>query len=829
MPKAAIIVESPAKIRTIQRYVGPGFTIHASLGHVRDLPQTGLGVDVEQGFAPQYEIIPRARKVIAQLKKALKDADEVYLATDPDREGEAIAWHLAQALGLRSPRRMRFNEITAGAVREALAQAGEINPQLVDAQQARRVLDRLVGYLISPVLWRRIKGKGRGSLSAGRVQSVALRLVCDREREIAAFQAQEYWTVGATLTPEERETPFTARLVTRDGEKLELVSEEQALPVVEELRRQSYRVAGVEKKRRSRNPYPPFITSTLQQEAARRLRFSTRKTMLVAQQLYEGVELPEGTVALITYMRTDSTRVAQVAQDEARAFISGTYGQDYVGPGVRGKKVKAAQEAHEAIRPTEVIRSPERVAAHLTPDQAALYEVIWKRFVASQMAPAALDVTTVEVAAGPYGLRATGSVVVFPGFLTLYEEQREEDNGNAAEGEEGLLPPLSADEALRLIELSPEQHFTKPPPRYSEASLVRALEEHGIGRPSTYSPIIETLRQRKYVYMEKRRFIPTPLGFVVCDFLVEHFPRVMDVEFTARVEQDLDTIEQGERRSADLLAEFYGPLLEWINQAQEAGPKVLDEKCPECGQPLLERVSLRGKFAGCSGYPECTYVRDLADVPAAAAPAPEPVDEACPECGSQLVRRVARGRPFLGCSAYPKCSYTRSVDEEGEPLSTPKAIPTEIPCEQCGRPLVARHGRRGAFLGCSGFPKCRFTRNLTEAEAQELGVEVSTSSPAAAEETDVTCDRCGRPMLIRSGRRGRFLGCSGYPQCRNIQSLPGGEDRPAPRPLEEQCPECGKQLVVRSGRRGAFVGCSGYPKCRYVRDLSPEEAATGSG
>lgn len=820
MAKHAVIVESPAKTRTLERFLGSDYKCLASMGHVRDLPRKELGVDIDSNFRPHYEVIPSAKKVLSGLRKALKDVDTVYLASDPDREGEAIGWHLAQALKLKNVRRIRFNEITQTAVQEALENANEIDMDRVDAQQARRVLDRLVGYLISPVLWKRIK-TGSQALSAGRVQSVALRMIVDREREIAAFEAEEYWTIEASLTPVDRDAQFRAELQTRDGEKVDLHTQEEADEVAAGLREAEYSISDISRQTRRRNPAPPFITSTLQQQASRQLRFSARKTMAVAQQLYEGIDLPEGMTALITYMRTDSTRIADSARQEAAAFIKGKFGADYVGTRKAGEaKRKGVQDAHEAIRPTDVGREPESIKGYLTDDQFRLYELIWRRFVASQMAAAVFDITTADITAGRYGLRASGSVPVFAGYRSVYEETKleEEPDKNGAE-----LPELNVGEALKLLELSPEQHFTKPPPRFTEASLVRALEENGIGRPSTYSDIIETLRQRKYAYMQKRAFVPTRLGVVVCDYLVEHFPQVMDVQFTARVEADLDTVERGEQDWVQLVREFYGPLSTWIEDAETAPPKRLDEPCPECGGELVERYSASGRFAGCENFPKCEYTRDL-DSGVPEPEVPDLDDEECPECGQPLAVKQGPRGAFIGCTGYPKCRYTRPIDDDGK---KPPAIETDILCEECGQPLKIRTGKRGPFLGCSGFPKCRFTRNLTAEEAERFSVPSAQTQPDASEAgppPDAKCPECGAPMVVRSGRRGQFLGCSRYPQCRGTLQLDGSpstrQSRTPPEPTGEDCPECGKPLVARSGRRGKFIGCSGYPKCRYVRDFS---------
>ncbi len=729
MGKKAIIVESPTKTRTLGRILGDEYKLLSSKGHVRDLPGKGLGVDIEHDFAPEYVSDDRQRKVLQQLKKQLAKVDVVYLASDPDREGEAIAWHLAQALDLPEAKRLEFHEITAEAVLAALEHPREIDQHRVDAQQARRILDRLVGYRISPLLWKKIGGGGRGALSAGRVQSVALRLICEREREIAAFIAQEYWSIAATLSPQEQpEAIFEAEVKSRDDEPLIPEDKEQALVknaeqatvFVEELKQQQYIVTEVERKTRQRKPYPPFITSTLQRVAAGALHFSARKTMQIAQQLYEGVAIGEDTTGLITYMRTDSTRVAASAQNQARAFIEQNWGKDYVGPGARGKKVKRAQEAHECIRPTSVLHEPNTIKPHLTKDQAALYELIWRQFVASQMKPAVYEQVTVVIEAGPYKLGATASRVKFPGFLKVLPDSTGDDE------EFYKLSALAERQALALHELNPEQHFTQPPPRYSEGSLVAALEQSGIGRPSTYATIIETLRQRKYVQMQKRSFVPTRLGMTVTDFLVERFPEIMDVEFTAHVEEDLDKVERADGDWVALLREFHAGFAEQLEKAAQAPLKTLEgRKCPKCGGQLYERFSVFGKFAGCENYdnPEvkCDYTEDLLEdvLPRRE---PEEIGEKCPECGGALLKRTGRRGEFIGCSNYPECKYTRPLDSAGTKTPKRQAIPTDLPCEKegCTGHLVLRYGRRGPFLGCSNYPKCRFTRNVTADEREQI-------------------------------------------------------------------------------------------------------------
>ncbi len=743
MAKKAIIVESPTKTRTLGRFLGKEYLLLASKGHVRDLPPKDLAVDVEHDFAPRYEVIPRQRKTLKELRQALQGIDEVYLASDPDREGEAIAWHLAHALGLCDAKRIEFNEITEPAVREALQHPREIDMHLVEAQQARRVLDRLVGYEISPLLWRSIGRTASGGLSAGRVQSVALRLIVDREREIQVFVPEEYWSLQATLTPEDRHHPFTADLKEKHGEKIRIGSEAEAQATVADLEQQAYRVGKFEESDRRRNPQPPFITSTLQRAAASELGFSASKTMRVAQALYEGVEIDGETVGLITYMRTDSTRVAAPARQQAVRLINERFGADYVGPGVRGKTAKGAQEAHECIRPTSVLRTPEALTSALDRDQARLYDLIWRRFVASQMAPARYHQRGADILAGPYLLRATSSELAFPGFLAVLPDKDKEDANQ--------VPPLTVDQPLHLLGLKPEQHFTQPPPRYNEASLVQALEEKGIGRPSTYAPTIETLRTREYVRMEKRNFVPTRLGLAVCDYLMDHFPGIMDVEFTARMEQDLDTVEQGEQDWVALLRGFYAPLQERLAAVKAAGDVFLEgETCPDCGGRLRIRYSAYGKFAGCENYPTCPYKRDLSGLPQTESSEPEALDDPCPECGGRLLLRESRFGKFAGCENYPQCKYTHDLSDRPR-RAAPKEL--EEKCPQCGAPLVERRSKRGPFVGCGAYPQCRY-------------IQGSSGSRAKSVPTDLPCERCGKSLVLRHSRRGPFLGCSGYPKCR---------------------------------------------------------------
>ena len=653
------------------------------MGHIRDLPENKLGVDVENDFAPQYRILPGKGKIIKEIKAAAKVAGRIYLATDPDREGEAISWHLIKAAGLKNPNlgRVIFHEITKPAITKALKHPGEINLKLVNAQQARRIIDRLVGYKISPLLWRKVK---RG-LSAGRVQSAALRMIVEREREIESFTSQEYWTISAQLRRTTQELSFTARLV-----NCELPSQAEAEKVCRELEESDFKVAQVERKTTSRQPVPPFITSTLQQEAWRKLRFSASHTMTIAQQLYEGLPLGgEEAVGLITYMRTDSTRLSSQAISEARAYIRENYGPEFVPPSPRlfTKKVKGAQEAHEAIRPTSIRRQPEMIKPYLSADQFKLYELIWKRMLASQMAAANLESTIVDIEARSpkaeraYFLQARSTKVSFPGFLVLYAEGKDEEEGEEA----GLpLPELEDGESLLLLALLPEQHFTKPPPRYTEATLIKALEQNGIGRPSTYAPIISTLLQRGYVRKERGHFKPEELGIIVTNLLEEHFPEVVDLSFTAQIEKKLDEIAWGKREWIPTLYEFYQPFSETLERASSAMQRVklpvkaTDEVCELCGRPMVIRQGRYGSFLACSGYPECRNTRPL------------PIEAHCPRCGARLIeRRSRKGRTFYGCSNYPKCNF--SVKSKPLPQACPHCQGLLIPvssktakCLDCG-------------------------------------------------------------------------------------------------------------------------------------------------
>jgi DNA topoisomerase-1 len=848
--KNLVIVESPAKAKTIHKYLGPDFEVAASKGHVRDLPNKQFGIDIENGWVPTYRPLQDRKEVITALKKQAAKAEAVYLAPDPDREGEAIAWHLREALGLQDDRvrRVTFNEITKRAIQDAFAHPGVIDMDRVAAQEARRFLDRVVGYKLSPLLRLKV-AKG---LSAGRVQSVAVRLIVEREREIQKFVPEEYWKITAVLAPEgavkieakpkkasaepkgaldqngkadSGASPvvppgaFLAELAEWQGKKVQVSNGAQASEIVAALQDATYAIAKVEQKERLEKPSPPFTTSTLQQQASTRLHFSAKRTMMLAQRLYEGVELGgEGSVGLITYMRTDSTRVSEEALNSCRQHIGAAYGPSYLPPAAnRYRSGKTAQEAHEAIRPTDLSHTPERVAPHLPHDQLRLYTLIFNRFVASQMTPAVFAVTNVEIRAADGLFKAQGKVLKFDGYRRVLPP--------GGKQEDALLPLLQEKQILELLELVPTQHFTQPPPRYSEASLVRSLEKEGIGRPSTYAAIISKIQERGYVEQKERRFYATQLGMVVTDLLVEHFPKVMDLKFTGHMEEELDLIEARKAARDDVLTEFWEPFRQALEVAKTKMQSVkgveTEEKCPQCSKTLVIRYSKKtgSKFLGCSGYPECSYTKPSEGE---AREAPVPTEHKCPTCGKPMLQRMGSRGPFLGCSGYPECRTTMNFDNEGKPVLASR--PTEHTCDKCGKPMVLREGPRGPFLACTGYPKCR---NAKDADAE--------GNPLKPIETGIQCEKCGASMAVKRGPRGPFLGCSAYPRCRSTKpipkelkehikaTMPAPTKKPTPEVVvSETCPECGASMKLRSSRRGYFLGCSKYPKCRGTREASPE-------
>ncbi len=745
VPEGLIIVESPAKARTLKRFLGDRFDVRASMGHVRDLPDRELGVDVDAGFKPHYEVVEDRQKTITDLRAAVKKESSVILASDPDREGEAIAWHLAEVLHLRSPKRIEFHEITNEAVQRALAEPREIDMRLVNAQQARRVVDRLVGFRLSPFLWSKVQT----GIGAGRVSSVALRLVIDREEEIRKFVPVESWTIDAELSKTAAPEHFLARLNRakgaargEDDAKLEVKTKDEADELLRKLEGASYRVLEVEKKRRTKSSYLPYITSTLQQDASSRLRFRPRNTMRIAQHLYEGIELgSEGSTGLITYMRTDSTRISDEAERRVRAYIGGKHGSNYVGGPRTAKSAPGAQDAHEAIRPTDVNRTPESIREHLSAEQFKLYDLIWRRFVASRMAAAVYDQTQVEIEAAEYIFRATGSVLAFDGFYAVWPRDEDKDTAD--------LPELTQGDVLDFHGLKPEQHFSQPPPRYTEATLIKELEARGIGRPSTYAPIVETItKDHGYVEIKERRLHPTAIGEAVNSIVVDRFKVISDDDYTATLEKRLDQVESGKEEWVPVVSGFYGPLQQMLSAAQEAMPAETDEVCPECHEGhLVHKASRFGPFLGCSRYPKCKYRRALTVNGEAAQP--KLLDEACPECGRPLQLRTGRFGEFVGCSGYPECKYIKKENNGA-------AKPTGQKCPQCGEgELVERTGRFGPFVACSRYPECKYRANVGKDGKAKEGPKV----------LDEPCPICGKPLVERRGRYGLFKSCSDYPAC----------------------------------------------------------------
>jgi len=927
-----VIVESPTKAKTINRYLGPGYTVMASMGHVRDLPPNDLGVDIENNFEPVYQILADKKKVVADLKKAAGKAGTVFLATDMDREGEAIAWHLLQGLDLdpRHTHRVVFNEITKSAIATAFANPHELDLDKIKAQQARRLLDRIVGYQLSPLLQAKI---GRG-LSAGRVQSVAVRLIVEREREIRAFVPEESWRVFACFAtdPAEAESHrkawakfhaksshgqegrtnkernawlskhgcLHAELVKLRGKEFNVKDVSEVRPVAEALgfvlekvveqpwteysskglktvvlegrtepkAGPAFRVQDIQTRRTTARSSAPFTTATLQQAASSSLGFAPSRTMRVAQQLYEGVDLggSEGQVGLITYMRTDSTNLSRDSVEAVRHLIQSQYGAAYLpaSPNLFSK-AKRAQEAHEAIRPSEASRSPEAVRGHLSAEQLKLYDLIWRRFVACQMTPAQWDSTSILIAAdtacGEAVFRTSGRRLVFDGYLRVM---------GASDTAETVLPEIKPGSEASLLELSPKQQYTSPPSRYSEASLIKKMEAEGIGRPSTYAAVIQTIQDRGYVDLVEKQLRPTARGEVVTEKLVEHFPTVMDVKFTSYMEEELDKIEEAHLEWVHVLNEFYGPFKESLDRAQvsmePARAEPSDYTCPKCSKAMVYRLGKNGRFLSCTGYPECKAAmsidaegKPIADVVA---------DEPCAVCGNVMVLKTSRLGPFLGCASYPDCRNTLPCDDTGTPLR--KIQPEDIreTCDECHSAMAVKFARGRSFLGCTGYPKCKATKPMPS------GIYVERPKP---EEAGVGCDKCGRPMVKRKGRRGPFLSCSGFPRCRNAMPLEKldylrglaeeGKIPSAPpetngrngraksarakgvkvdvaslgnppsgfawtrtgRPVVEtwpedslKCPDCGREMAAKTGRFGPYFGCSGYPKCSFVANLRGE-------
>ena len=694
MAKNLVIVESPAKAKTLEKFLGKDYSVAASGGHIRDLPKKNIGINIKKNFEPKYQIIKGKEIAVEALVSAAKKAKMVFLAPDPDREGEAIAWHLAAILGIKDKdkiKRVEFNEITKNAVIHAIENPRDIDMKRVDAQQARRILDRIVGYKLSPLLWKKI----RKGLSAGRVQSVAVRLICEREALIKKFVPQEYWSIVANLSANEK--AFAAKLFSKADEKVNIPNKEAADGILKEINSNDFVITKIVKKEQRRNPSAPFITSTLQQESYRKLGFSTKKTMVLAQQLYEGIELEKGvTTGLISYMRTDSTRIAVEAQNEARALIEKEYGAKYLPKEPKIYKAKKqAQDAHEAIRPTYFENKPSEIAGSLSPDQLKLYTLIWNRFLASQMESAILDQTAVDVSVGDYIFRANGSIIKFDGFIAVYMEGHDEDEEDE---KEGLLPEMSEGQKLKLLSIDPNQHFTQPPPRYTEASLVKELEQKGIGRPSTYSPIIATVQDRGYVEKEGRMLKPTELGVTVNEQLVKHFPVIMDPEFTAHMEDDLDKILEGTLNWVEVIREFYEPFEKTLKEAETGMEKIkkeimTEEKCEKCGKQMMIRSGRFGDFLACSGYPQCKTIKPLPGSPEA-----QEVKEVCDKCGKPMVFKKSRFGSFLACSGYPDCKNKKPI-----------LNPIGIKCPECGGDIMERSMWGKIYFSCSNYPKCKFS------------------------------------------------------------------------------------------------------------------------
>ncbi|HLF83294.1 MAG TPA: type I DNA topoisomerase [Blastocatellia bacterium] len=820
MSKALVVVESPSKAKTINKYLGAGYKVLASVGHIKDLPKKGIGIDFDNNFEPTYEVIPGKEKVIRELKAAAKDADTIYVATDPDREGEAIGWHIKEELegrgkSRKTVRRVMFNEITKTAIQESFKNPIDIDENLVNAQQARRLLDRIVGYQVSPLLWDKV----RRGLSAGRVQSVAVRLVVEREREIEAFNSTEYWTIianlGAKLPP-----AFDARLLRIDdksvkasdfGEELKaseihIKEEKQAKDLVAAIELQQFIVDSVATKEKKRNPVPPFITSKLQQEASRKLRLPVKKTMHLAQRLYEGIEIgDEGLVGLITYMRTDSTRVADSALAEVRDLITTQFGPEYLPEkAVFYRSKKGAQDAHEAIRPTSAMRTPDSVASFLSKDELALYKLIWQRFVASQMMPALLDQTTIDIGAGPrYLFRATGSVIKFNGFLAVYEEGKDEKDPEDEE-QAHKLPLVQEGERLALNSLVDEQHFTEPPPRYTEATLVKALEEKGIGRPSTYASIMTVIQDREYAQRKEGRFYPTELGIIVNDLLVESFDDLFNVEYTAHMEEELDEIEDGKMVWTEALAEFYEKFTKDLDIAKlhmrdvKRQEIITDEKCENCGSPMAKKFGRFGEFLACTNYPECKTTRDIpkAHDEAGEEAHAEAAEEICDNCGRPMAMKRGRFGQFLACTGYPECKTTRKIQKGGK-FAAPDVMLEEL-CPKCGKQMVLKQGRYGPFTACSDYPKCKYIKQET------IGV---------------SCPECGAgELVVKKSKRGAFYGCGNYPTCKFTLW-----DKPVP----QSCPECSARFLVekikKDGSRELQCRAEGCKYKEILPDLEPEK------
>ena len=788
MSKTLVVVESPSKAKTIQKYLGKEYVVRASFGHVRDLPEKEMGIELDNQFKPKYEVLKEKVKITKELQGEAAQATRVILASDPDREGEAIAWHLSALLEKKCSdiKRAKFNEITEEAIKEAVRRASEIDLKLVNSQQARRLLDRIVGYKLSPWLSNVLSGK----LSAGRVQSVSLKIICDRDAEVKGFKAEEYWKIIAQLTPLNSSEMFEAELYQIGQEKTSIPNGALAEKIVEALKPETFIVSGLSKKERKRAALPPFITSTLQQEAVRKLRWDSKKVMKVAQELYEGVELAAGALhGLITYMRTDSTRVSEDFQKTTLSFIEKKWGKAYSPSPPNIYKTKgAAQDAHEAVRPTDASREPGEIKRYLTDDQHSLYKLIWERYVASQMSAAVYNTVAVNISAGKHLFKANGYSVKFDGFMILYVEDRDVEEGeDKVEEREKKLPTLEEKEALKVKKMDPRQKFTQPPPKFSEATLIKELERLGVGRPSTYAAIVSTLKDRGYVEIKKHKFEPTQLGVDIVKTLTTHFPEIMDAHFTAGMEEQLDLIAEGKENWVKVMGEFYTPFIAALKAATiSAGGSSKESSgvaCPNCGMGMAQKQGKYGPFLGCMGYPDCKTISSL-----------KPKGEsmgACDKCGKDMVLKHSKKdkgeEKFLGCSGYPDCKNSKPFGEKKSGVVSGET------CGTCGKPMALKKSAHGEFYGCTGYPDCKATAPTEEKR----------------------CSQCKSPMEKKRNDLGQFWACTNFPDCRSTEKIGGGKsDKPPAKSTGEKCPKCGKDLVLRSGKNGEFHGCSGYPDCK---------------
>ena len=772
-----VIVESPAKAKTIEKYLGSDYKVIASVGHIIDLPPNELGVDVDNNFEPKYIVIEGKEKVISSLKSNAKKADAVYLAPDPDREGEAIAWHIASQIDKNKPvKRVLFNEITKKGILDGINNPGDININRVNAQQSRRILDRLVGYLVSPLLWKPL----RYGLSAGRVQSVALRLICEREEEIEKFVPVESWSINADFLiqgdKKEEKGTLKAKLDKISGKKAEIKTEAEANKILESMPK-DFKVSDVEEKAVKQSPAEPFITSRMQQEAIRKLGFTSKKTMSVAQSLYEGVELAEGPVGLITYMRTDSTRISPEAVDEAKNYITKTFGEEYTSKNKKvSKKNNNVQDAHEAIRPTSVLRTPESIKKYLSADQYKLYKLIWERFVSSQMSEAIYNQTVVRLTGDKYEFKATARVLAFAGFTKLYLESKEEDVKNDEDDETTISFKITKDTPALRDKTEKKQHFTQSPPRYTEATLVKTLEQQGIGRPSTYAAIISTIVDRKYTELIEKKFHPTELGRIVNKILIENFPKIFEVKFTANMEKELDQIEDGSQNWHNVLSSFYKSFDKELKAATEGKISAnleTNKKCPICTSELVIKMGKNGAFLACSAYPECKFTSNFkrnekGEIELVEDKQFEGTGIKCEKCGAELVFKKTRFGEVIACPEYPECknikNFLRTPDGNIKILEAGQALDEK--CPECSKPLTLKSGKNGMFAACSGYPECKFTANIEMKEDGTIGIKPNTPN-----ESGEVCEKCGKPMVVKRSFRGAFLACSGYPECKNTKPI----------------------------------------------------------